>query len=65
MVNNSHIPIKHGNNYFMLDKFILMQHRNCKIVWLIMADKDTISMSDDHSFSTDSLLSITKILSAT
>ena len=42
-----------------------MQCRNCKIVWLIMTDKDTISMSDDHSFSTDSLLSIIKILSAT
>ena len=26
--------------------------------WLIMADKDTISVSDGHSFSTDPLLSI-------
>ena len=27
-----------------------------------MTDKDTISMSNDHSFSTDPLLSIIKIL---
>ena len=47
----------------MPDKFILMQCRNGKIMWLIMADKDTISMSDGHSFSTDPLLSIIKILS--
>ena len=37
----------------MLDKFVLMLCRNCKIMWLIMTDKDSISMSDDHSFSTD------------
>ena len=49
----------------MLDKFILMQCRNCKIIWLIMTDKDTISMSDDHSFSNYHLLSIIKILSTT
>ena len=49
----------------MLDKFILMQCKNCKIMWLIMTDKDTISMSDGHSFSTDHLLSIIKILSTT
>ena len=34
----------------MLDKFVLMQCRNRKIMWLIMTDKDAISMSDDHSF---------------
>ena len=49
----------------MLDKFILMQCRNCKIMWLIMTDKDTISTSDGHSFLTDPLLSIIKMLSAT
>ena len=47
----------------MLDKFILMQCRNCKIIWLIMTDKDTFSMSDGHSFLADILLSIIKILS--
>ena len=30
-----------------------------------MTDKDTILMSDDHSFSTDTLLSIIKIVSTT
>ena len=45
--NNIHIPIKHDFNYFMLEKFILMQRRNCRIMWLIVADKDTISISDD------------------
>ena len=30
----------------MLEKFILMQHRNCKIMWLIMTDKDNISVSE-------------------
>ena len=49
----------------MLDKFILMQCRNCKIVWLIVTDKHTISMSDCHSFSTDPFLSIIKILLTT
>ena len=49
----------------MLDKFMLMQSRKCKIMWLIMTDKDTISMSDDQSFSTDPLLSIIKILLTT
>ena len=44
------MPIKHDYNYFMLDKFMLMQCRNCKIMWLIMADKDTISMSDGQFF---------------
>ena len=38
----------------MIDTFILMQ-------WLIMTDKDTTSMSDGHSFSTDPLLSVVKI----
>ena len=38
----------------MLDTFILMH-------WLIMTNKDTTSVSDGHSFSTDSLLSIVKI----
>ena len=47
----------------MLEKIILMEVRNCKIIWLIMTDKDTISMSDGHSFSTDTLSSIIKILS--
>ena len=42
-----------------------MQCRNCKIVWLIMTDSDTILMSDGHNFSTDNLLSIIKILSTT
>ena len=40
-----------------------MQCRNCKIMWLIIAEKDTISMSDDHGFSNDPLLSIIKMLS--
>ena len=47
----------------MQDKFILMQRRNCKIMWLIVIDKDTISMCDSHSFSIDPLLSIINILS--
>ena len=42
-----------------------MQCKNYKIMRLIMTDKDTISMSDGHSFSTDLLLSIIKILSTT
>ena len=49
----------------MPDKFILTQCRNCKNMWLIMTDKDTISLSDGHSFLTDPLLSITNILSTT
>ena len=49
----------------MFDKLILMQLSNCKMIWLIMTDKDTILMSDDHSFSTDPLLSIIKIVSTT
>ena len=39
-----------------------MQYRNCKIVRLIMTVKDTISMSDGHSFSTDPLVSIKDII---
>ena len=31
-------------------------------MWLIITDKNTISMSDGHSFSTDPLLNIIKIL---
>ena len=31
-------------------------------MWLIMTDKNAISMSDGHSFSTDPLLNIIKIL---
>ena len=46
----------------MLDKFILMQCRNCRIVWSIMTDKDTISMSDGHDFINDPLLSIIKYI---
>ena len=46
----------------MLDKFILMQCRNYKIMGLIMIDKDIISMSNGHSFSTDPMLSIINIL---
>ena len=42
-----------------------MQCRNCKIMWLIMTDQDTISTSDGHIFLTDPLLSIIKILSTT
>ena len=34
-------------------------------MWLRMTNKDTISMSDSHSFSNDPLLSIIKILSTT
>ena len=49
----------------MLEKFTLMLCRNCKIMWLIMADKNTLSTSDGHSFSTDPLLSIIKILTTT
>lgn len=33
-------------------------------MWLIMTDRDIISMCDDHSFSTDPMLSIIKILSS-
>ena len=33
----------------MPDKFILMQCRNCKTMWLIMTDKYTILMSDGHT----------------
>ena len=58
-----YIPIKHDYNYFMLHKFILTQCRNCKIMWLIMTDKDTISMPDGRSFSIDPLSIIIKILS--
>ena len=49
----------------MLENFTLMQCRYCKIMWLIMTDRDTISVSDGHSFSTEPLLSIIKILSTT
>ena len=42
-----------------------MQCRNCKIMLLSITNKDTISMFDSHSFSTDPLLSIFKILSTT
>ena len=56
------IMISHYN-CFMLDKFIIMQCRNGIIMWLIMTDKDTISMSQGHSFSTDPLLSVIKMLS--
>ena len=52
-------------SYFMLNKFILMQCRNFKIMWLIITDKDTISTSDGYIFSTDLLLSIINILSTT
>ena len=45
----------------LLDKFILMQCRNCSFMWLIVTDKDTISMLDGFSFSTDPLLSTIKI----
>ena len=41
---------------------MLMPCRNCKTTWLIMTNKKTISMSDVHSFSTDPLLNIIKIL---
>ena len=49
----------------MLDKFIQMQCRNFKIMWLIMTDKDIFSVSDGHSFSTDPLLKKIEILSTT
>ena len=39
-----------------------MQGRNCKIMWLIMAGKDTILIFGGHSFSADPLLSIVKRL---
>ena len=42
-----------------------MQCRNCKIMWLIMTDKDIFSVSDGHSFSTDPLLKNIEILSTT
>ena len=51
--------------WLMLDKFILMQCRNYKTIWLIMTNKDTISMSDGHSFPIDHLLSIIKTLLTT
>ena len=38
--NNSHLPIKHDYNHFMLDKLISMQWRNCRIMWLLITDKD-------------------------
>ena len=57
-----HIPIKNDCNYCLLEKLILMQRRSCKVMWLIMTDKDTISVSDGHKFSTDSMLTIIKIL---
>ena len=63
MVIIYYISIKHDCNYFMLDKFILMQCRNCKTMWLIMIDKYTILMSDGHIFTTDPLLNIIKIIS--
>ena len=56
------MPIKDDYNYFLLHKFILMQHRYCMIMWLIITDNDAISMSDGHSFSTDPLSSVNKIL---
>ena len=59
------MPIKHDYNYFMQDKFIPMQYRNRKIMWLIMTGKDTMSIPNGYSFSTDTLLSIIKILSTT
>ena len=43
---------------------MLIQCRNCKIIWLIMTDKDT-TVSDGLSFSTDLFLSIIKLLSTT
>ena len=49
----------------MQDKFIPMQYRNRKIMWLIMTGKDTMSIPDGYSFSTYTLLSIIKILSTT
>ena len=49
----------------MPDKFLTMQCRNCKIMWLIMADKDTIPVPDGHSSSTDPLLNVIKIFSTT
>ena len=60
-----HKLIKQDYNHFMLDKFILMQCRNYKIMGLIMINKDIISMSNGHSFSTDPMLSIINILSTT
>ena len=49
----------------MIDKFIKMSCRNCKINLLIVTDRDTISMSDGHSLLTDPSLSSIKILSTT
>ena len=49
----------------MIDKFIKMSCRNCKINLLIVTDRDTISMSDGHSLLTDPSSSIIKILSTT
>ena len=48
----------------MPDKFMLMQSRNCRIVF----NRDRqgiISVSDGRSISTDSLLSVIEILSTT
>ena len=42
-----------------------MQCRNCKSMRLVMTYKDTLSMSNGHSFSTDPLFSAIKILSTT
>ena len=49
----------------MLEDFILMQCRNCKIMWLIMSDKDNIVTCGGHCFTTNHLLTIIKILSTT
>ena len=49
----------------MIDKFIKMPCRNCKINLLIVTGRDTISVSDGHRLLTDPLLSIIKILSTT
>ena len=56
--------MKHDHNYFLQAKFILIQCRNWKTMWLIISDTDTVLMSDDNSFSTEPLLSIIKILSS-
>ena len=49
----------------MLDKFILIQCRNCKIMWLIMRDKDTVSIYDGYSLSTGFLLRYNQLLKRT
>ena len=65
VIYGNNIAIYLLNKTIIIDKFIKMSCRNCKINLLIVTDRDTISMSDGHSLLTDPSLSIIKILSTT